>query len=375
MPPLIHSGSAAHSQGPGGENRVEEQTWFSQIKLVTETLRAERTALTSPMFPMEYVGVQGIEAWRRWPEMMVAIEQARASEDLGAHFRRPGMGVNATHFFSLASLPVAGAERLRALGYGGPDDSERAKVVMDFFRRTAGAWRADGFTTSFASGGSVRPYAAVHTAAIAGQAEAIDPVRLAAFRRSLAAITQYSFLLNIECRVGTGDSGPYPLSHDRVLVIREIADLGLSWRPWSAVAQGVRHERLVFGLVLRPAVSIRITDIATTFATPGSLLDHVEAVALFAASNEGHLTPIILDDLDQLAVDVGAASHRLYRLLSGLSYSDKLAAGILVYFSMIRPWAEHAGVVDSFDWKVPDACLPMLGRLGIDYRAEDRSLT
>lgn len=354
---------------------AEEQAWLDQITLVLDTLRASRTAIKSPLFPMEYTRVQALEAWRRWPEMLVAIEQVLPAEEIGERFRRPGLGVNATHFFCLACCPVPGVELWRGLGYEHPDDSWRARTVMEFYRRTAGAWRADGFTTSFSAGGTVRPYPTAQTSAIAQQAQALDGANLATFRRTLAALVQYSFLINIECRIGVGDSGPYPMDRGRALVIREISDLGESWRPWSVVARDVRHERLVLGLVLRPGVTVAITDIATTFTTPGSLLDHVEAVAVFSADAQGRLTAIDLDEFHQCAEDVRRPNRALYQRLSRLSYADKLAAGILVYFAMIRPWAQEAGLAGTFDWRVPQSTLPVLGELGIDYHAEERTLT
>lgn len=358
---------------PGATSEV--QGWLDQISTILESVRADRTAIQSPLFPMEYTRLQVLDAWRRWPEMLVAIDQAVPADELGQRFRRPGLGVNATHFFCIACCPVPGLALWRGLGRGQEDDAWRAQTLMDFYRRTAGAWRADGFTSSFAAGGSIRPYGAAETDAIANQAETLDDAQLGAFRRTLAALIQYSFLLNIECRVGVGDTGPYPLANDRVMVIRELSDLAETWRPWSSVARRVRHDRLVIGLILRPGVAVRITDIATTFTTPGSLLDHVEAVSVFSADSAGELTPLDLDCFQQCAEDVRQPMRDLYRHLSKLSYSDKLAAGILVYFAMIRPWAAEAGLADSLDWSVPQAALPVLGELGIDYRPEERMLT
>lgn len=370
----VGSNHAALVATPGPAVSPGDASWLAHIRLVTDSLRADRTAFSSPMFPMEYVGVQALEAWRRWPDIMQSIRSVASPEDLGEQFRRPGLGINATHFFSLAASSAYGEQRWREMGLHDESDAWRASVVSSFFRGTAGAWRADGFTTSFTGGGAVRPYASVDVDAIAAHADAIDETQRTAFRRSLAALTQYSFLLNIECRIGFGDTGPYPLGADRVLVIREVSDLGQSWRPWSVVAKNVRHDRLVIGMVVGPTASVRITDIATSFVSPGSLIDHVEAVSLFSASPAGDITPIELDDFHLLAAEIKEPSRDLYRQLSNLTYADKLAAGVLIYFSMLRPWARATGLEAEVDWSVPVAALPVMDDLGIDYRHEERAL-
>jgi hypothetical protein len=351
----------------------EVQEWLDQIHAITDTLRGERTAFRSPVFPMEYIRVTTLETWRRWPELMVEIDKVVSAEDIGETFRRPGLGVNSTHFYCLACSPVPGNQNWNALGQPAADDPWRAQTVMNFFRRTASAWRADGFTTAFAAGGSIRPYPKEVTQPIADSARSIGDIQLKEFRRSLAAISQYTFLLNIECRIAIGDSGPYPLPNDRVLVVRELADMGESWRPWSQAAASVRYPGIVMGLVIRPGVSIRITDIATTFTTPGSLLDHVEAVALFSSDGAGNLTPLQLAEFSDFAASLKDVNRALYRNLTGLSYSEKIAAGTMIYFSMLRPWARVAGLEDSFDWDVPRASLPVLKELGINYVAEERT--
>lgn len=323
---------------------------------------------------MEYIRVTTLETWRRWPELMASIDEVVPAEQIGEAFRRPGLGVNSTHFYCLACLPVPGNQNWNALGQPAADDPWRAETVMSFFRRTVGAWRADGFTTSFSAGGSVRPYPISVTQPIADCAQAIGGSELHEFRRSLASICQYTFLLNIECRIAIGDSGPYPLPNDRVLVIRELAEMGQSWRSWSPSAASVEYSGIVAGLVIRPGVSVRITDTATTFTTPGSLLDHVEAVALFSSDDAGDLTPLQRSDLSGFAASLEVVNRALYRNLTGLSYTDKIAAGAMVYFSMLRPWARAVGLENSFDWDAPQASLPVLKDLGINYVSEERTV-
>jgi len=323
---------------------------------------------------MEYIRVTTLETWRRWPELMAAIDAVIPAEQIGEALRRPGLGVNSTHFYCLACLPVPGNQNWNALGQAAADDPWRAETVMSFFRRTASAWRADGFTTSFAAGGAVRPYPTAVTQPIADCAQAIGGSQLKEFRRALASICQYTFLLNIECRIAIGDSGPYPLPNDRVLVIRELAEMGESWRPWSPPAASVEYPGIVMGLVVRPGVSVRITDIATTFTTPGSLLDHVEAVALFSSDEAGDLTPLQLAEFSGFDASLEVVNRALYRTLTGLSYADKIAAGAMVYFSMLRPWARAVGLENSFDWDAPQASLPVLKDLGINYVSEERTV-
>src|SRR5947209_3583332 len=150
---------------------------------VTQAMTAERTALESRLIPVSaYILISAVEAWYRWPDMVAAIDRAMAAEDVGAAGRRPGVRVNAVHLWSLANIYLLGRKMLMTFGMA--DDSlERTQTVLDFWRRAALAYRADGHVQAWDAGFVVQPYGADIVAALVDAAEAVDDERRTRIKR------------------------------------------------------------------------------------------------------------------------------------------------------------------------------------------------
>jgi hypothetical protein len=354
---------AATRPGDADDDRALDE-WLEFQRHLGEHQAARRTHFASPLIPMEYLLLQALEAWARWPEIMELVTSTTAPEEIGERFRRPGFGVNATHLYCLGALPTGGCSRWAQLGVSRPDERDRLRTVMRFWRGTAEAWRGDGFSTAYAAGDVVRPYPRAVTDDLAGAAVGLtgDDARRR-FRRSIATLVQHLFLVNMECRIGMGDSGPYPLPRERTLIVRELSGLSAGWLPWTDVAADVPTSDLVLALVYGPGVQHHVTDSATTFSVPEDPFPLLEAVALFASDGAGALTPLAIDALDPIVAAVEAAQRALYRRVVAWTWDRKVAAGALVYFAMIRPWAVAAGVDGAVDWTMPLAAVDVLPSL------------
>jgi hypothetical protein len=353
------AGSSAHSTGelvspPRRQlSEAEIDEWRHNILTRISGYQAgTRTMFASPLVPMEYLGIQGLEVWDRWPAIVDRITAVRAPEDIGAALRRPGLGVNSTHFFCLACLPPGGHDGWLSRGVVYADTVQRFSTLHEFWHGVTTSWRADGFSTAWAAGNVVQPYPPRCIAELATAAFGVSTDEVRKLRRATGALLQFLFLNFVECRVGMGESGPYPLPRDRVMLVREYAYLGQSFLPWSTVAAGAPYQSVVAALVFRPGVRIEVGDTATSVCIPADPMVDLEAVGLFAGDN-GALRAIGLDDL-AAAAEVAKVAHRsLYREVAAWSWQQKMAAGALSYFSTIRPFAALAGVDDAVDWTVP----------------------
>jgi hypothetical protein len=359
--------AAASAVGSAAADHDEDgalDEWLGFQRHLGEHQSARRTIFGSPLIPMEYLLLQALETWARWPDIMELTASAMAPETIGERFRRPGFGVNATHCYCLGALPPGGRSRWADLGVVRPDERDRLRTVMDFWRRTSEAWRGDGFATAYSAGDVVRPYPREVTDALAAAAIGLtDDDERRRFRRSLATLVQYLFLVNMECRIGMGDSGPYPLPRERTMIVRELSGLGAGWLPWTDVAAPVPCSDLVVALVYAPGVQHHVTDSATTFSIPEDPFPLLEAAAVFESDGAGALTPLGLDALTPIVAAVEDAQRALYRRIVGWTWDEKVAAGALVYFAMIRPWAVAAGVTDDIDWSMPLAAADVLPTL------------
>ncbi|HWW53594.1 MAG TPA: hypothetical protein VNY84_07490, partial [Acidimicrobiales bacterium] len=168
-----------------------------------------------------------------------------------------------------------------------------------------------------------------------------------------ALVMSYLFLLYFDTRVGTGDSGPYPLPDGRVLLVRDFYRMGRSDFWWSEASAAVPYHNLTAALVLE-GVDLKVNDWGTSITNPENYLDRLVGFGLFTTDTPDHsLRSVSLSELEALAVEIKAAQRALYRNVASMTRREKIACGAYVYFTFPRPLAEAAGVADQIDWTVP----------------------
>jgi hypothetical protein len=325
----------------------------------------KRTSLTSGLIPVrEYVGYAGIEAWYRWPGIYRRLDAAVPAEELGRRMRGVGTMTTTAHAFALPVIPFGGWKAAQAMGAFGllpaadaDAEAERVRTIVDYWIRWTEAWRGDGFRTCWDAGGSLHTCDRTVIDTLAASAVGVDtPEANRSARRFVAGLQQYLFLLYLDTRLGTGDSGPYPLPGGRTMIVREYSALAESWIPWSGVGASVPHGNLVVGLVFRPGVSNRVNDLSSTFSVPADNLAWLEAMAVAAPTPDGGLVPVDPSDLPGILAEVRTAQAACYRMINGWSFEEKVRNGAHVYFrGLLYPFTKAAGIDDDIDWNIPGA--------------------
>lgn len=349
------------------EVRAEANRLIAYHSAISGRMTAERTALESALIPVSaYILVAAAEAWYRQPEMIATIDAARRAEDIGAAGRRPGSQINAVYLWSTANIYLVGRKLLTTFGLA-DDDPARTYTMLDFWERAALAYRGDGHRQAWDAGFVVRPYGADIVAALMSGVAPVGDGDRARIKRWNATVMSYLFLLYFDTRVGTGDSGPYPLADGRVLLVRDFYRMGRSDFWWSDTASGMPYSNLTAALVL-DGVDLKVNDWGTSITDPEDYLDRLVGFGLFTTDDgDGSLRPVPLSELDDILAEVRAAQRRLYRTIAGMSRDDKIACGAYVYFTFPRPLAEAAGVADALDWTVPLATLEPIEGIGRLY--------
>ncbi|HEY2429113.1 MAG TPA: hypothetical protein VGI06_09300, partial [Acidimicrobiales bacterium] len=166
-----------------------------------------------------------------------------------------------------------------------------------------------------------------------------------------ATVMSYLFLLYFDTRVGTGDSGPYPLPDGRVLLVRDFYRLGRSDFWWSEAAGELPYSYLTAALILED-VRLQVNDWGTSITEPEDYLRHLVGFGLFTTDG-GALRPVGPGELEAILAAVRAAQRKLYRSVATMTRDEKIACGAYVYFTFPRPLAEAAGVAGDLDWTVP----------------------
>lgn len=326
---------------------------------ISRQLTSERTSLESKLIPVSaYIVTACIEALLRYPDMMRRIDEAMPADEIGRRARRPGCRVNTVHLWSIANLPLVGRKVLELVDPDRANDVSDLATIADFWERAARAYRGDGSRQAWDTG-TVTPYDDHVVQALLAGVTAVDDERRSRIKRFNATLVSYLFLLYFDTRVGTGDSGPYPLPDGRVLLVRDYYQMGRSDFPWSDVAAGVPYRHLTAALVLEGVSIDRITDFGTSNTTPEDYLDHLVGFALYT-TDHGVLEPVADEALDPLVAAVRGAQSAHYRRIAAMSRDEKIRAGAYVYFSFLRPFAVEAGIEDQLDWTVPRDIDPQL---------------
>lgn len=336
-------------------NREELNHWIAYHANISRAMTAERTALESALIPVTaYILIACIECYRRYPEMMGEIAAATSPEELGAAGRQPGSQIDAVHLWSIANFPLLGRQVLAPFGLVDLDrDVPALATVLEFWKRAAAAFRADGELQAWDAGLCVPRYeSAVVDAFVAGSRPLDDEERGHLIRLN-RLLTTFLFLLYFDTRAGYQDTGPYPLPDGRVLLVRDFNRFGVSHFPWSRdVCAGLPYSNLTFALVLDGDVRVTANDWGTSITDPPDYFAHLTAAGVFT-SDRGALAPVASGELEGVAKAVKDAQRQLYRRIAGMSRREKLDAGAYVYFTFLRPFAETAGVDDRLDWTVP----------------------
>jgi hypothetical protein len=354
-------------------NKRELNRWIEYHGKISRAMTAERTALESALIPVTaYILIACIECYRRYPDMMREITRAASPEELGEAGRSPGSQIDAVHLWSIANFPLLGRQVLAPFGLVDVDrDVPALATVLDFWRRAAAAFRADGELQAWDAGLCVPRYGLEVVDTLGAGSRAIGGEEREHLVRLNRILTTFLFLLYFDTRAGYQDTGPYPLADGRVLLVRDFNRFGLSHFPWSRdVCAELPYSNLTLALVLDGAVRVTTNDWGTSITDPPDYFAHLSAAGVFT-TDDGKLAPVPLDRLDGVTNAVKDAQRQLYRRIAGMSRREKLDAGAYVYFTFLRPFAETAGVDDRLDWTVPRDSLDVYEGLATLERMPD----
>jgi hypothetical protein len=321
---------------------------------ISGAMTKERTNLESALIPVSaYIVVSAVETYYRWPSMIAAIDARLPAEEIGRRARRPGCRINAVHLWTVANMYLVGRKILVSLGMVA-DDGPAALGVLDFWERAARAYRADGTRQAWDTGLSAHPYDAGVIDSLMASVSPIDSEETrAVVGRFNATLMSYLFLLYFDTRVGTADSGPWPLPDGRTLMVRDFYQLGPSHFWWSPVGADLPYQNLTAALVF-DGVDVRVNDWGTSTHEPADYLPHLVGFGLCTTDGgDGSLRPVSFDELTAIAKAAKGAQAQHYRNVAAMSRDEKIRCGAYVYFTFLRPFAEEAGIADDLDWTVP----------------------
>ena len=310
---------------------------------------------------------------------------AQGIMDIGASARKEiGTKINCVHDWCLGAVAFGmGRCGLLALEVIGPDDYvEESNIILKFMQRVLWGKRQDGYILNSQD----RYRCQIHDQSIIdmvmSQVENFEPgsERANQFTQFNATAELLAFFDHYDCRLGLGDTGPYPLPDGRLLIIRDLFCNEEVYH-WSDICEGLPHA-YTLAVVIDPNLmgtrEIRVNDISTTFTLPKNYIPYITGGAIF--SREKFDTPMG----EVVAADQGPrrrhgedpdSTFKMYKKTPKMSRRQLCTNGICTYYiDMLLPHLRKAGVWDEvcrkYDfWEIDSARLEVLLR---DHQAQLR---
>ena len=344
---------------------LETNNLIQQNADETYWLCATRTVQESKIFPVSaYILFSYLNCFYRYPSLFKKIEESMSAEELGDRARHAGVKVLA---WTIPCFYLLGREMLINWGVIKPTDAvEDVIYVMDFWKRFQLSWhRNNGNITNRQADhrGQIMPEQKLQVFhADAFECRAGDPLHTAA-QAFMATIAQYGFLVSCECRVTTHNYGPYKISDQREMLVRDYRELAEYDYPWlDGVGQDIPYNNLTVTMMLEGCHINLLDDWGSFESEPDMKAEHIVAVGLYTADNlsDGHV-PVgmgsreeLTETFNTLTERIKAATAKLWAEMAGWTRDQQLDAGALVYFGIAKELAHYAGVYDKDDWMMID---------------------
>jgi hypothetical protein len=332
---------------------------------IWDVLVMRATEGVSGMIPrQEYEILAFMHEFYRWPEILRMTTDevgAQGIVDIGATARKEiGTKVNCVHDWCIGAVGFGmGRCGLLALEVIQPDDYiEESNEILKFMQRILWGKRQDGWILNSQDAYRCQIHEKPVLDKLVSQMDRIEAESPDhdMFIRFNAAAELLSFLDHFDCRLGLGDTGPYPLPNGNILIVRDLFTNEEAYH-WSDVCD---HENVPHCYTLVMEIDpkamgldeIRVNDISTTFTRPKNYIPHIKAGAVFAREKwntpMGEVYKVPLKDLGKRLEGIQQATFKLYSKLSRMSRRQLITNGMYVYYiDMILPHLRLAGTYDK----------------------------
>lgn len=330
---------------------------------IWDVLVMRATEGVSGMIPrQEYEILSFMQEFYRYPQFMRLMTDTVGAEgivDIGASARNEiGTKINCVHDWCLGAVAFGmGRCGLLALEAIGPDDYvEESNIILKFMQRVLWGKRQDGYILNSQD----RYRCQIHDRSIIDQlmGQTVDfeegSEDYKRFTMFNATAELLAFFDHYDCRLGLGDTGPYPLPDGRLLIIRDLF-VNEEVYHWSDVCDDLPHC-YTLAVVIDPEKfgleEIRVNDISTTFTIPKNYIPGITGGAIFVRDKwdtpMGEVYPLKLTELEPHLEKIRTATVKMYDKTIRMPRRELLTNGIWSYYvDMLLPYLRKAGVWDE----------------------------
>ncbi len=298
-------------------------------------------------------------AWLTFPQAVRKRLQSVSPEDLAQRGKRLGSKVSPLSIWMLGYFFLVGREIM--LDFGAQEDTGREDIadVLDYWRRLSAAHRGDGHLDNSDAGFMNRflPHSLVEQ--LYQDLVPADMEMRRLVQQFFSVLEAYLFQLNAEAHLGMADSGPYPLSPNRVLIVRDFFDLKGRWYPWRETVADLPYATCSLAFTLDPAdfQNIEISDRGALLTSPADYTQGMHEISI-VTNDSGQPRVLPFTEMDRLARDMKKLQPQLARWFSRLSHRESIIQGIRPW--VLRPYATIANDEDCFSWEPAPEALQLL---------------
>jgi hypothetical protein len=330
---------------------------------IWDVLVMRATEGVSGMIPrQEYEILAFMHEFYRYPEIMRYVTDqigAQGVIDIGASARKEiGTKINCVHDWCLGAVAFGmGRCGLLALEVMGPDDYvEESNIILKFMQRVLWGKRQDGLILNSQDRYRCQIHEQSVIDQVMNQVENFEPgsEKAAHFTQFNATAELLAFFDHYDCRLGLGDTGPYPLPDGRLLIIRDLFTNEDVFH-WSDICEGLPHA-YTLAVVLDPNLmglrEIRVNDISTTFTLPKNYIPYITGGAVFARDQwntpMGEVRSLPIESLAPEITKIQDSTFKMYKKTAKMSRRQLCTNGIYSYYiEMILPHLRRAGAYDD----------------------------
>lgn len=298
-------------------------------------------------------------AWLTFPRAVRKRLESVSPEDLAERGKRLGSKVSPLSIWMLGYFFLVGREIM--LDFDAQEDpaGEDIADVLDYWRRLSNAHRGDGHLDNSDAGFTNRflPKGLLQTLYQDLLPADMEMRRLT--QQFFSVLEAYLFQLNAEAHLGMADSGPYPLSVNRVLIIRDFFDLKGRWYPWRDTVADLPYATCSLAFTLDPVdfQNIEISDRSALVTSPADYTQGIHEIAI-VTNDSGQPRSLPFTEMDRLVRDMKKLQPLLARWFSRLSHRESIIHGALPW--VLRPYAAIANDEDCFSWEPAAEALQLL---------------
>jgi len=330
---------------------------------IWDVLVMRATEGVSGMIPrQEYEILAFMNEFYRYPEILrYATDKigAQGVIDIGKSARREiGTKVNCVHDWCIGAVGFGmGRCGLLAGEWIKPDDYvEESNIILKFMQRVLWGKRQDGLILNSQDRYRCQIHEEDFLADLRTQIVDFEPgsEEQHIFEQFNATAELLAFFDHYDCRLGLGDTGPYPLPDGRILIVRDLFTNEEVFH-WSDVCEELPHCYTLL-VVVDPAVmgldEIRVNDISTTFTLPKNYVPAITGGAVLVREKwdtpMSEVYPVKLGDLEPHMDRLRDATFKMYKKTAAMSRHTLCLNGIYSYYiEMILPHLRKAGVYDE----------------------------